>query len=728
MTFSSAHPIIRAMELLLLEIGTEEIPPSFLDPAANELERRIRALLTEHEIKAGEAEVFYTPRRLAVHFAEVAAERPARTIELQGPPRKAAFDKDGKPTRTGIGFARAHGNAPEDLGWKKTDKGEYAFIEKQLPSVNTADVLREKLPGIVASIPFPKTMRWRSDKTRFARPIRWLLCMFGTESVRFEFAGLTAGNKTHGHRGFGDKPIEITTPGDYEKLLLDHKVVASPKARRQSIMKEIAEMATGVNAIPVEDPELVEETVNTTEFPVPILCDLQPEHLTLPPEVLITALKKHQRCFAVHKENHKLLPYFIAVADAPNCDKKTVANWYEHAVGSRLRDAQFFFDADMKKGLEPLVKEEKRVTWIKGIGSYSDKTEHLRGLCQHLAKQVPDADAETLDRAAYLAKADLLTQMIREKEFTSLQGKMGGIYARLQGEPAPVADAIAEQYLPATAEDELPRTLEACLLSIADKTDNIIATFLTGAIPTGSEDPFALRRQATGILAAILDRKLPTDIDRLIDAALNLFPTPNPYHAGRIRPFIKERLQIQLGEKGIPYDIVGAVIETTWHLPCQALASAKALLEFREQAEFERLIIGQKRVANILRGQDISGLPDPGLLCEPAEKELWKQAQEIEPQLDKAVKAQAFTRAIELLLSLRSAIDRLFDDVLVMAEDEKLRTNRLQLLGYVRSLFRKVADLSKVVIVGISTQRAQSHGSAPSQVPSDGSTLEPLNP
>ncbi len=708
---------------LLVEIGTEELPPSFLRQGVAELESRVRAMLVENEISVGKATLFYTPRRLAIRFDEVAPLVPARTVELQGPPKKAAFDDQGKPTRTAIGFSRAHGRTPEDLEVRTTPKGEYTFLSKELPALETSTVLRTELPGIIAAIPFPKTMRWREDKTKFARPIRWLLCLLGDEPVPFEFAGLTAGNRTHGHRGVSDKPIELPNAGEYETLLLAHKVIVDFEERRKRVEEETTRLAQEAGGKPVLDPELVEETVNITEFPVPILCAFNPEHLTLPAAVLITALKKHQRCFALRKQdigpvesrvsipefgirhsafgNSTLLPRFVAVADTPDCDRKEISHWYEKAAESRLEDARFFFEADMKKGLEALVEREKQVVWVEGMGSYFDKTERLRALCLHLAAELPEADAALLDRAAHLSKADLLTDMVREKEFTSLQGIMGGTYARRQGEPDAVADAIAEQYLPAGAGGELPKTVNGSLLSIADKTDSITAIFLTGAIPTGSEDPFALRRQAMGIIAIVLERKLSIDLGRLIDFALSLFPDQNPEHAAGIVPFIQERLQARLAQQDIPHDIALAVMETTWHLPRRALAAARALLEFRSKPDFEKLIIGQKRVANILRDQDVSdGRPDPELFAEPAEKELFSQARTIEPDLDKAVKTEEFGHAFELLLGLRAAIDRLFDDVLVMAEDRKLRANRLQLLRYIRSLFRKLADLSRIVLEG----------------------------
>ncbi len=661
---------------LLLEIGTEELPPAFPASTARELESRVRALLVDAEIAVGPAQTFHTPRRVAVLFDSVAPERPGREVELQGPPRKAAFDSSGKPTKVAVGFSKAHGLTPADLYVKQTGKGEYAFLKKQEPPLGTTDLLARELPGIIAALPFPRSMRWLDDKSRFARPVRRLVCLLGAEPVPFQFAGLTAGNATLGHRGFPE-PVVLSGPQAYEAAL--------------------AKQAGGK---PVLDPELVEETVNITESPVPILCRFDPEHLALPAPVLVTALKKHQRCFAVRRpDSDELLPNFIAVADTPGCDETLVGRWYERAVESRLRDARFFYDTDVKRTLAALVPEEKRVVWIDELGSYYDKTERLRKLCARLAVMAGDVDPAALDRAAELAKADLLTDMIREKEFTSLQGRIGGVYARLEGESEAVADAIAEQYLPAGADDKLPRTRAGALLSIADKLDNIVAAFLIGAIPTGSEDPYALRRQGWGLLATILAHDLFVDLKELIAMALDLF-TVEPKNADKLPGFFRERLAALLVDRDIRYDISNAVIETDWHRPVRALAAARALLEFRERPGFEQLITGQKRVTNILRDQDVDGLPDPALYAHATEKELWQQAQDIGPRIAELTDALDLVPAIEALLGLRPVIDKFFDDVLVMDKDEAIKTNRLRLLLHVRSLFRQVADLSQIVIEG----------------------------
>lgn len=689
------------MKQLLLEIGTEEIPASFLGPALSDLDRRVRAALSEYEIPAGSSELFSTPRRLAFRLNDVADGKPAQVVELQGPPKKAAFDPQGNPTKTAVGFSAAHGRTPADLYVKQTPRGEYVFIKKQADAVPTTKVLREGLPGIIAALPFPKNMRWDASGLRFARPIRWLVCLFGPEVVEFQLGELKSGADSRGLRNSLPLSFPIPSPAEYESALRTRGVIVPRDARRTVIAEELNRLAASAGGRPVEDEELLEETTDITESPELLLCSFSPDYLELPAEILTTALKKHQRCFSVRKpDSDQLLPHFVAVTNTPGCDVATVTGWYEKAAESRLRDARFFVEADLKHGLEALVEEEKQVTWIEGMGTYFDKTERLRKLCDFLAAQVPGTDSPLLNRAALLCKADLLTNMVREKEFTLLQGRIGGIYARRLGEPAAVADAIAEHYLPRFIGDKLPQTRAGALLSIADKLDNIVATFLTGEIPTGSEDPFALRRQATGLLTIVLKQNLPIGIGDLVAAAVRLFPSAKDEYASQIPGLLRERLNALLADEGIRYDIAAAVMETSWQQPAQAMIRANALSVFRDEPEFLKLVIGQKRVANILKGQAVDGLPGEPLLTEPTEKQLWQESRKVEPDLDRCLAAHDYRHAFELLLSLRPTIDKFFDDVLVMAKEEDLRANRLRLLAYVRSLFGRLADLSKIVIEG----------------------------
>ncbi len=691
------------MPVLLLEIGTEELPPGVIANSALELKHRVTELLQENGLGFEKEEVFFTPRRLTVRITGLPITKPASVVELLGPPKSAGFDREGKPTKTAIGFASAHGKRVEDLYVKTTPRGDYIFVKKELPPLPTREILLQNLPRLIITLPFPKTMRWQEGAIRFSRPIRWLLCVLDEELVPLEIDGLVAGNKTFGHRNFSNQPIFIPSPDEYERLLEKYKVIVCPKRRAEEVIAGINTLSEKVGGEVVEDPELIEATVNTTEFPFPILGEFNSDYLSLPREVLITALKMHQRCFSIQDKSKKLLPYFIAVTNSPECDQALVRSWYERAIDSRLRDARFFVEADLKTGLEPLVEKEKEVVWIEGLGSYYDKTQRLRELCRYLSETTKiNHQPALLDRAALLCKTDLLSQLVREKEFTSLQGVAGGIYARLLGEPEEVAWAISEHYQPKGPEDKLPKTIMGGILSIADKIDNIVATYLTGETPTGSEDPFGVRRQATGVLLIILKYQLPVAISELVDKSLTLFREIGR-EIGAVRnkvlELFRERLSAVLEENGIRYDVANAVLRTVWHTPHEALARAQALSHFRTTAtEFERLVIGQKRVANILRGQEVTGLPDPTLFTEEAEFSLYNSAQKVENELNQRLTAGDYQGALILLLSLRPEIDRLFDDVLIMHEEEKLRLNRLRLLSYLRSLFARVADLSEIVL------------------------------
>ncbi|MGC9110390.1 MAG: glycine--tRNA ligase subunit beta [candidate division WOR-3 bacterium] len=689
------------MPAFLLEIGTEELPPGVIENSAQELRQRLLNLLRENSIGFGNCNLFWTPRRLALRIDELAPEKPAAEVEIQGPPAKAGYDARGNPLPSATGFARKHNKSVSDLYVKTTERGDYIFVRKTLPPVPTTEILKLHLPTIISTLPFPKTMRWDETGSRFPRPVRWLVCLFDSLVIPFRLGSITAGRHTFGHRNFTLAPIELNRPEDYESALADHRVIAAPEKRAGFILEQLNRLAASVQGKPVPDEELLKETVNITEYPEPVLGSFSPEFLSLPGPVLITALRMHQRCFSVQDQQGALLPFFIAVANTPECDRELVRRGYERAIESRLKDARFFVETDLKSGLERLVEEEKKVTWIEGLGSYYDKTERLRKICRWLADRVTEVNPDLLDRAAYLCKADLLTNLVREKEFTALEGIVGGIYALRLGEDRIVADAISEHYLPRTATDPLPRTPAGALLSLADKIDNICATYLAGNIPTGSEDPFGVRRQATAILLIILNYQWQIAIDELVRMALAQFPDrqaepPLPL----ILTLFRERLAAIFTEKGIRYDIASAVLKTVWHTPAEALLRARSLAQFRTRPEFEKLIIGQKRVANILRDQSVSGMPEERLLIEPAEKELFRQAQALAPELNQRLNQQEYTDALHLLLSLRPAIDRLFDDVLIMCPDPELRANRLKLLNYLRSLFYRIADLSEIVLDG----------------------------
>jgi glycyl-tRNA synthetase beta chain len=692
------------MRDFLLEIGTEEIPASFLPAAARSLEQELTGWFTTNRIRCGAARLFYTPRRLAIRFSGVAEAQEPKSVTVQGPPKKTAFDAGGRPTRTAMGFARTHGKDVTDLEVRTTPKGEYLFVTKTLEPQPTRELLAAALPGIIAQLPFPKNMRWAGQGFRFARPIRWLLALFGAEVVSFPIEDVCSGSVTYGHRGSEPGFSSVVRPADYETVLARLNVMPDPDQRQEDLLRMIHELlaeASPPDGRPVElipDQELIQETTNVVEAPRPILCRFRPEHLTLPRVVVVTALKKHQRCFSVQDRTGRLLPWFVAVTNTPNCDAAAVRSWYERAAESRFEDAAFFIAEDRKIGLEGFVEQEKSVTWIEGLGTLRDKTERLGRISELLAESLPGVDAQGLQRAALLCKADLLSNMVREKEYTSLQGMIGGIYARLQGDSEVVVRAITEHYAPRSVGDPLPASPEGKLLSIADKLDNLGAAFVAGAIPTGSEDPFALRRQTTGVLGMLLELKVQLDLRVALVRVLDLLGNRDEGLFNRLCAFVRERLGLLLADRGFRFDIASAVLDLSWHCPADALRRAQALAEFRPRPEFEPLVIGQKRVANILRAVSPGKDADPKQLVEPAEVLLYDAAHELGPKLTAAVSELRYRSALELLLALRPAIDRFFDEVLVMSDDRLLAANRLALLNYVKSLFRQVADLSQIVI------------------------------
>jgi glycyl-tRNA synthetase beta chain len=705
------------MQNFLLEIGTEEIPASFLPPAAEALERDVTGWFKDNRVTFGASRVAYTPRRLAVMVADVAEQQEAKTVELKE-----------------VG----------DLVVKTTPKGEYVFVTKTIPAQPVIPLLAVALPAIIAKLPFPKNMRWAAGNFRFARPIRWLVALLGSEVIPFSVEDVASGNATCGPRlmpGAGTKAqgpdIVIPAAGDYEAVLERAGILVDPKKRREAIANALQNLLAGKGEL-IPDEELLDETAGIVETPKAMLCDFLADYLSLPPIVIVTALKKHQRCFAVRSQSGALLPRFVAVTNTPGCDEQQVRGWYEKAAESRLKDARFFIEEDRKIGLDGFLHLEEQVTWIEGLGTLKDKTARLVKLCEELAASVnaggaketpsvtPQAyptfvttssgptrvDVEALRRAARLCKADLLSNVVREKEYTSLQGVMGGIYARMLGESETTSQAISDHYAPRSIGDPLPATVAGKLLSIADKLDNLCAAFVTDSIPTGSADPFALRRQTAGALLIVLELGSRFDLRALLGRTLELLGDNPPISLPEIRglslaklldqlcAFVRERLSLLLAEQGVKYDVANAVLEVAWQDPADARKRCQALAQFRSTEEFEKLIIGQKRVVNILKGIDARLAVNEKMLQDKAEEALFDAARALDPKLAEAIRGQDYARAFELLLSLRAVTDTFFDDVMVMCDDLDLSANRLALLAYVKSLFRRVADLSQIVVEG----------------------------
>ncbi len=689
---------------LLIEIGSEEIPAGYLPPALDALAAAVAKRLAEERIDHGEVERFATPRRLALRVAAVDMMQPDREREVTGPPKRIAFDEEGNPTKAAIGFAKTNGVAVEDLRVVETGKGEYLGVTVTGRGKPTAELLGELLPEIVRSLPFPKTMRWERTGYLFARPLQWIVVLLGEEVVPVEIAGVKSGRESRGHRILHPEPVLIPDPSVYEDVLRKAGVIALPEERRLRIEKEIASVLEGTGGKVLEDSGLLAEVNFLVELPHALRGSFDKRILALPDKVVITAMRSHQRYFSVVDGDGKLLPSFVTVANGIAENEEGIRKGNERVLAARLADAEFYWNEDSSVPPGDRVKLLGRMVWQEGMGSLLEKTERLEAIASKLAEAAAPEAKEAAVRAARLSKTDLTTEMIRDgKEFTALQGYMGMEYALVAGEKDEVAKAIFEQYLPRYSGDELPSTLPGMILSLADRVDTLLGCLGAGLMPTGSQDPYALRRQSIGILRILAAEKLRLPLGRLLEFAVEAYgerlEKPEETVELSLR-FFRGRLKSLLTDKGLPYDVVDAVLAGGLDFPADLERRALAIRDFRESESFERLVFGLKRVVNILKGVDEEGTVDPALFAEEEEKALHETSERIDDGYGKALAAHDYRGAMELLLTLRDPIDRFFDKVLVMEKDEKIRRNRIALLRGVAHRFYQLADLSKVVLEG----------------------------
>ncbi len=680
---------------LLIEIGCEEIPAGFILPAVQFLENKFRELFDDKKIKYEKIEKFATPRRLAILVKNLSAFTETEEKEYQGPPAHIAYDENGELTIAGRKFIEAKKAKIEQAFLKDTPKGKYLFVKKIEGGEKTEDILKKEIPQIIEKIPFPKTMKW-GEQIKFARPIRWIVGLFGEKILDIEVAGIKASNRTFSNRNL-EKEIEIKHPAEYETLLEKNYVIAGFEKRKNMLYELLKKSACSVGGVLVENEELLNEVTNLVEYPVVVICEFNERFTFLPKDVLVTALAKHQRAFSIEDSEGNLKRKFIVILNNPFAVKEKVKPWFERMVISRLEDAEFYIKEDLKKGLLPLVEEEKKVTWIEGLGTLYDKTQRLLKLGEIFIQYIKDASLPVYKKVAFLSKADLLSNLVREKEFTSLQGTAGKEYLLKLGEDKKVAIAVEDQYLPRYQGDILPRTAEGALLSILDKADNIYASFLKGEIPKGSRDPFGLRRQLTGIFLIILDRKIHISLFEIFENVKQLFGKDGET-IQRIKDFIKEREKTFFIDRGFKYDMVDAVLSIVEDDVYDAFLRLQALKSIEKEEDFEKLVIGQKRISNILKNIEIKGKIQEELFEKEEEKRLFEKANEIEPFLKESIKHRKYKNSIEFLISLRPYIDKFFDHVFVMTENEEIRNNRLSLLKYLRNLFLTFADFSKIAM------------------------------
>jgi len=691
---------------LLLEVGAEEIPASFIGPALEDLRRVLTERMAEARLKHGDVRVFGTPRRLAVWVKDVADKGEDVVKEVLGPSAKAAFDAQGKPTKAAEKFAESLKLPVDQLGRAQTPKGEYLSARVEEKGRPGADILQDALHAAVHSINFRKSMRWGDVDTSFARPVQWLVALLGDAVLPVIFGDVKSGRTTYGHRFLSPGAIELTAPADYEAALEKAHVVADVAKRRALLVEKLAASAKAAGGQLMEDASLVDQVTNLVELPSPVVGTFEARHLDLPPEVLVQEMKSHQRYFSLMDGAGKLLPKFIAVSNTPVRDEQLSLRGYQRVLASRLADGRFFFDEDRKTPLQDRVEKLGRVVWQNQLGTYLEKVERFRALAGWLAQHTGKAgEAATIERAATLAKADLVTGMVGE--FPELQGVMGREYARASGEPDAVAVAIYEHYLPRGAEDALPLRDAGALIGLADRLDSLCGIFAIGKAPTGAADPFALRRACIAIIRLVLGRGYRFSLSAAVDEALRLLApklTQVKRKAGELAPseqvleFFRGRLKALWAEQ-YRTDVVEAVLSAGFDDLVAAQKRLEALSLIVGRADFQPLAVAFKRVANIVekQGKDVNGGEiNPHKLVDEPERHLHTAFTLARNTVTGLVQADDFAGALREITGLKPAVDTFFDKVMVMAEDKELRENRIRLLTEIGALFNQVADFSKI--------------------------------
>jgi glycyl-tRNA synthetase beta chain len=702
----------------LFEIGLEEVPARMIAGAEAELSRRVFGMLSREsliaksklEVLKSKSEVlsYSTPRRLAVLIRDVFDKQADSYAKILGPAVKIAF-RDGQPTPAAEAFARKNGLRVDELKIESTAKGDYLLADTAQKGRSAAQVIQSELPKELAAIYWAKNMYWRAGKPeRFVRPVRWLLALLGTKVVPVEFGGYEAGRVTYGHRVLhGAEPVEIGEPAEYVKALEAAYVMADVEVRRHRIRKALDHVCRTIEGARWrEDHALVDKMTHMTEWPSVLAGAFDPEYLALPEEVLVTVMRDHQNYFAVETKEGKLAPYFLAVLNtvADAAGEAVIRHGNERVLRARFNDARFFWEFDQRVPLEERVPLLEHVTFQKDLGSYAAKSDRVRALAAKLAGVVTQRgqvlDAAALDVAARLAKTDLTAELV--KEFTELQGEIGGLYARFQGVSEAAAAAIYDQYRPASMEDRIPRTVEGQVLSLADKADTIAGMFGLGLEPTGSKDPFALRRAANGVVKILAESSLPLGLGEIARAAV---PQDEALIA-KVELFFAERMEFYLREaKGQAYDVVKAVLAVCTDDLRDTVARAEALTAVRGGEDFAAVSAAFKRMQNILtqaaeKGMTLSHVLDVAMLKPGAELELADKAADLKPRVRELRAAREYRRALEAIATLRPQVDAFFDAVMVMDPDETVRANRLALLARVLGDFGGIADFAEIVVAG----------------------------
>ncbi|MDX2501191.1 MAG: glycine--tRNA ligase subunit beta [Deltaproteobacteria bacterium] len=694
------------MSNLLLEIGTEEIPAGYIVPALEAMSATLSKKLSDARIDHGRLQIFGTPRRLAVTVENVAPKQKSVKSEVIGPPANIGFDDNGKPTMAGQKFAEKVGVPVNKLTIKETPKGEYLAAQKSERGLASKTLLKDILPSVILATPFPKKMRWASLDIEFARPIHNILALLGKSVISFNLGNIKSGRYTHGHSFMAPAKIKLNSPDEYLDKLRAAHVVADIQERKKILEEKITAVAGELSGRILPDEELVDINNNLVEYPIPVAGKFDTEFLEVPDEVLINAMREHQKYFSVVDGNNNLMPCFIAVNNTAARDLALSATGHQRVIRARLADAQFFYQGDLEVTNDQRVEKLRKVLFQAELGTVFEKSERVAGIAEVLAATIEKGDElkKQVIRAAQLSKSDLVSHVVGE--FPKLQGVMGRIYAGLAGESADVAAAIEEHYRPVYSGAPLPETLVGAIVSIADKMDSICGCFSVGLIPTGASDPYALRRQGIGIVQIMNDKGFSFPLRDLIRCSLEQFGEKSASQINelveKVYTFLQNRISHLLAEEGFSRDVIAAIVSVSVDDVPNVRNRVKALESLKALPDFQPLAIGFKRVVNIIRK---SGQAEEGAAPETVNASLFEHDSEgalldkfkaVDEKITRAMANNSFDQALVEVASLRDAVDRFFDGVMVMAEDAAIRRNRLALLGNIAALFAKFADFSKL--------------------------------
>ena len=676
----------------VFELGAEEIPARFMNSTLQQFQEAAVERLNKENIAVVELRTFGTPRRLVLALRELSEQQTDRELISKGPSAKIARDNEGNWAKAAIGFARSQGVEPDDLIVREG----YVYASKTIKGGATAELLPQIIFDLLNGLQFPKTMRWCVDGAKFVRPVHWLVAFFGEQSIAVEFAGVRSDNYTYGHRFLSQGKLVVTSMENYFVQLWSNSVFVDQDYRKQLIREQITRVALEIGAQVDIDEQLLDEVNYLVEYPTALVGEFEERYLQLPEQAVVTPMKEHQRYFPLRSETGALLNKFVAVRNGDAYALDIVRKGNERVLRARLADAEFFFNEDRKQPLADYIPRLADVVYQKGLGSILDKTERIRKIAAYVgaACELGDIDAAALDRAAYLCKGDLLTGMVGE--FSELQGLMGSVYAQASGESAAVSAAIAEHYYPRFAGDQLPQSLAGTILSIADKLDNIAACFSHGLIPSGSQDPYALRRQALGIVLMLSGSEIDIAFSELAQFALGLLTGTDKKISDELTAFVALRIKNMLAERNVRYDVIEAVLQQGIDFPKAILARAETLQNNLANEKFAALLEAYTRVANISKGGAVKPLRAT-LYKEASDKKLYKAFQVVKKNCDAALKSTDWQEYLNALYELTPEIGEFFVNTMVMVDDVKVRENRLALLVTIRNLAEKLFAIDKIV-------------------------------